>query len=151
MNRSGDVHRFVDADGNPTIDYPHVHVIHFKSGKTVVVSSILNRDGKPEHPWKKEIYDPVGDRGQEIEEAISRARGLLAERKIGLLWHGEENGYIRYRSENGRCFCSDIIWSGQRIPAVYVTPGENGSAQMIRVNETFDLTWGKGAKHNLSR
>ena len=72
------VHLFLDLDGNPTLDYPHVHVIHFKNGLVKVEVSL----GKRDHPWKKEFNNPSG---QEVEQAIDEARTHLVERKIGLV------------------------------------------------------------------
>jgi hypothetical protein len=145
VNIMGDVHLFVDVDGNPTVEYPHVHIIHFQQGGVTVVVSLSS----DEHPWKREIQNPAG---QEVESTVAVARSHLVERKIRLLCGQEEHGYILYRRQGDKWLCTAVSWKGQSINAVTAIPRVTGTgvAVTIRVNELFDMVWGSsGATHDL--
>jgi hypothetical protein len=45
---SANVSLHVDEDGNPTIDYPHVHVVHHANGRVDVLANVA----KVIHPWR---------------------------------------------------------------------------------------------------
>jgi hypothetical protein len=51
------VELFVDKYGNPTINYPHVHVVHHGDGEVNVVASV----SKASKPWKTTLHDPSGN------------------------------------------------------------------------------------------
>ncbi len=64
------VEMFIDKSGNPTIDYPHVHVVHHGSGLVEVTAS---RD-RNNHVWRKELRNPSGN---EVNSAVYDARARL--------------------------------------------------------------------------
>jgi hypothetical protein len=67
MKAGGWVELFEDVRGLPTMDYPHVHVVHHRDGSVDVVAS--RADGV--HPWRETI--PNAD-GHAVNVAIERAR-----------------------------------------------------------------------------
>ena len=73
MKRGGMIEYFVDRDGRPTINYPHVHVIHHGGGRVEIVASRSRGD----HPWRTVVNDPQSNKGREIESAIRTAREKL--------------------------------------------------------------------------
>lgn len=70
MKRNGDIHLFVDKYGDPTTDYPHVHVVHKGGGEVDVVASSSN--GR--HSWKTTLRNPSGN---EVNVAIQTAVSYL--------------------------------------------------------------------------
>ena len=61
---------FVDKNGNPTIDYPHVHVVYHGSGNVEVVASRSQSD----KPWRTSLRNPDG---HEVNGAVATARAYL--------------------------------------------------------------------------
>jgi len=61
---------FVDKYGAPTIDYPHVHVIHHGNKKVDIVASA----SKSNHVWRTTLNDPSGN---EVNDAVSQAQSHL--------------------------------------------------------------------------
>jgi len=61
---------FVDQYGNPTIDYPHVHII-FRNGDVKVIASQERGD----HRWRARMSDP--DDGNLLNRAIREAASHL--------------------------------------------------------------------------
>ncbi|TCC39387.1 hypothetical protein [Kribbella sindirgiensis] len=64
------VEYFEDSRGMPTIDYPHVHVVHHGSGQVDVVASRSSYD----HAWRTSLRNPSGN---EVQDAVRTARGYL--------------------------------------------------------------------------
>lgn len=63
---------FVDRNGNPTINYPHVHVIHHgSSGKVTVIASVSSGN----HVWRKELSGNPS--GHEVDAAVREARNRI--------------------------------------------------------------------------
>lgn len=73
----------VDRSRNPTIDYPHVHIIHHASGVIEVVAS----GGPAFHPWRRELRDAGG---QEVERAVGEA------------WRSLQEFHLNVVSDDGR-------------------------------------------------
>lgn len=73
INKNEKIEYFVTKNGLPTIDYPHVHVTHHRSGRVDVVAS----RGPGDHPWRHVINDPAGNKGPEIQSAIREAQQKL--------------------------------------------------------------------------
>jgi hypothetical protein len=63
---------FVDASGRPTIDYPHVHVIHHGGGTVDVVAS----RSAGVHVWRTSLMHPSGN---QVNVAVSSAQTYLSE------------------------------------------------------------------------
>lgn len=61
---------FVDKEGNPTIDYPHVHIIHTGNNTVEIVAS----KSRGNHIWRKVLIDPSGS---DVEKAVAEARSHL--------------------------------------------------------------------------
>jgi len=63
-----DFEYFVDRYGYPTIDYPHVHIIH-RNG----IVSVIATQYRGEHVWRVKLNDPDGNLlNRAIRDAISR-------------------------------------------------------------------------------
>lgn len=70
MKKGGNVEYQEDANGMPTIHYPHVHVIHHGSGQVDVVAS----RSKYEHLWRTTLHNPSGN---DVNSAVRTARSKL--------------------------------------------------------------------------
>ena len=64
-----DLEYFVDKNGYPAIDYPHVHVV-FRKGIVYVIAS-HQRDS---HVWRTKLQSPDGN---EVNSAIKTAISYL--------------------------------------------------------------------------
>lgn len=141
MKANGDVELFIDRTGAPTIDYPHVHLIHKGTGNVDITASLA----RGEHPWRTTLHNPSG---QEVEAAVNTAKSYLPVR-ARLMKEGLEHGYLTYRRDGNNYRCLEILWNGMNINSVTVTnPG--GSSQTLYVGSNFNMTFEKGATHNLS-
>ena len=70
FKRSEQIELFVDRYGNPTVDYPHVHVVHHGDGDVDVVAT----PSEGRHTWETTLRDPSGN---EVNEAIQTAASYL--------------------------------------------------------------------------
>jgi len=64
------VESFVDRHGNPTVGYPHVHVVHQRNGEVHVTASVA--PGR--HSWAVQLKSPTG---AQVEQAVRDARAHL--------------------------------------------------------------------------
>lgn len=141
------VELFLDEMGMPTIDYPHVHVIHHASGRVDVLASV----SRGNHSWRKTLEHAAG---QEIEKVITEAARRISIKKIRLLCRGTEHGYVHYRHEDAKYRCVEIVWKGSSIPEVTVIAkdpiGQASRSRTLRLNELFEIDWGANAVHDLA-
>jgi len=61
---------FVDKSGNPTLDYPHVHVVHHGSGTVDVIAS----SSRGHHVWRTTLNKPSGN---EVNSVVKKAQSYL--------------------------------------------------------------------------
>lgn len=143
-SKGGRIEAQVDGRGNPTLSYPHVHLVHHANGQVDVVASVA----KTEHPWRTTLMNPSG---QAVEQATKQAAACLDVRRIQLLCEGESHGHVEYRRERGRFRCLSITWQEHALGSVEVMPRDpaKGSAATIHVGELFDFVWGRDGKHTL--
>ena len=67
-SENGIIEYFLDEDGMPTTEYPHVHVIHHeKNDRCEVICS----ESKNDHPHREELQG--NDIGQQVQSAIQSA------------------------------------------------------------------------------
>lgn len=70
MKRGGSIELFLDRSGNPTLSYPHVHVVHLSNGKVDIVASRAQGD----HRWRTTLSNPSGN---DVNSAVRTAQGYL--------------------------------------------------------------------------
>ena len=71
----GRLDRFVDKDGQPTIQRPHVHEIHNqKNNEVIIVLTTTGEKGVKGHPEERILDNPSG---QEVNETVDELRGRL--------------------------------------------------------------------------
>ncbi|MGM0216487.1 hypothetical protein [Enterococcus sp. AZ109] len=68
--KGGRIEYFVDKQGNPTINYPHVHIIHRGNGQVEVVASL----SRGKHPYRTTLNNPSGG---DVNAAIRSAASYL--------------------------------------------------------------------------
>jgi hypothetical protein len=68
---------FVGRDGNPTMEYPHVHVIHRGGGQVDVVASA----NEEHHPWHTTLERPDGN---QVNDAVASAWKVLSLYRVSL-------------------------------------------------------------------
>ena len=67
------VELFIDLNGNPTIDYPHVHIVHKQNGNVDVIASY----SKGNHIWQTTLIDPDG---KSLAHVITQARDKIIDK-----------------------------------------------------------------------
>jgi hypothetical protein len=148
MKTNGDVELFVDRRGNPTINYPHVHLVHKGNGNVDVISAISRGD----HPWRTTLSSPSG---QEVSEAVKNAQSYFPKR-TGLLKDGVKNGYIEYRREGNGYRCIEIVWKGVLTDVITVSGSTtllgkvSGYSETFRSDGYFSFAIQNGGRHNLT-
>ena len=106
-SRSSSIHIFLDAGGNPTTAYPHVHAIHKDDGSVDIVASVTPNC----HLWRTTLM--AFPSGQQVKRAIEHAQQYTTLREIRLIRtiNGlkEHCGSIYYFGMDGKLYCSSIV------------------------------------------
>src|SRR5690242_7651617 len=107
MGRGEFVELFLDHAGFPTVDYPHIHVVHLSSGDVHVVASF----NRVVHGARKILLRASG---QEVQAAILAASLVLETVKVYRILDRakEQVGSVVFVPHEGVWVCSRIYFNG---------------------------------------
>ena len=124
------VELFLDRQGNPTLNYPHVHVIHHGDHRTEVLASLSSEF----HTGKKVLTNPSG---QEVAAAILRARSLLNTVAYPINMHDLQIGFVRFVMYRDGWVCSEIILNGRSLTTFSYRPKGSKTSMTLERGQTF--------------
>jgi hypothetical protein len=98
---SGKIEVFLDAEGDPTLDYPHVHVIHHGNGRVDVV-------GKFNHYKQTFRCELHGADGRDVADTIAKATATIRVKRYDLKHEGQVVGAAVFLVEGSNWRCMSI-------------------------------------------
>jgi hypothetical protein len=130
-SRSGSIHIFLDAGGNPTTAYPHVHAIHKDDGRVDIVASVAPNC----HLWRTTLMDFPS--GQQVKRAIEHAQQYTTLREIRLIRTinclKKHCGSINHFGIDGKLYCSSIVIDGKAATQCNLYAAENDEEPCLTV------------------
>lgn len=132
LGRGGVVELLVDADGMPTMVYPHVHIIHHSSGNVEVLPSF----SKTLHGPKRELQHPSG---QQVQAAIDKATEILEQVRAYVIRGaaGEEVGSVVFVPRRDIWVCFGITFNGEKLREFRYRQTGSDTFTKVEVGQTF--------------
>jgi hypothetical protein len=131
--RNEKVELYVGQDGNPTMDYPHVHVVHRGGGQVDVVASANGEH----HPWRTTLDHPNGN---QVDDAVKAAWKVLSPYRISLK-HSKSNeifGYvelIHVTEDHSRVLVGSIVVDDKPRQVIVRSTDRNDASSTYREAE----------------